>query len=147
MVKLPEVEETRSMKKLDEESIRILKGKNIGSVATINKDGSPQVTLNWIDTDGENVLVNTAEGRIKVQNTKRDPRVCIVVPDTVHVGRRLTVFGEVTKHIAGEEARKHVNELSLKYNGREYPNHPGQVRVILVTKPRKVLYERVQGAS
>jgi PPOX class probable F420-dependent enzyme len=144
---IPETEETRHMKSLDGESIAILKGRNYAALATINKDGSPQVTINAVDTDGRNVLINTSKGRIKVENTKRDRRVCVVVPDNVHTRRRVTVFGEVTEQITGEKAKKHINEISLRYEGREYPDRPNQVRVILVIRPRKVLYERVAGAS
>ena len=44
-------------------------------------DGSPQITQVWVDTDGEHVLVNTAEGRQKVRNVRRDPRVAVNVVD------------------------------------------------------------------
>ena len=147
MEEIPETEETRHMKELDNESITILKGKNYAALATINKDGSPQVTLNAVDTDGKNVLINTSVGRIKVENTKRDRRVCVVVPDNVQPRRRVTVFGEVIEQITGEKAKKHINEISLRYSGKEYPDRPEQIRVILTIKPNKVLYERVADPS
>jgi len=44
-------------------------------------DGSPQVTQVWVDTDGEHILINTAQGRQKEQNVQRDPRVAVNVVD------------------------------------------------------------------
>ena len=47
---------------------KLLKGNNFASFATLMKDGSPQVSITWIDYDGTNILVNTAEGRLKTNN-------------------------------------------------------------------------------
>ncbi|MDA4132291.1 MAG: pyridoxamine 5'-phosphate oxidase family protein, partial [Thaumarchaeota archaeon] len=59
------------MNKLSEKSIALLKGKNFAYIATLNSDGSPQVTPVWADTDGKNVVVNTAMGRAKERNLTR----------------------------------------------------------------------------
>ncbi|HEU04136.1 MAG TPA: PPOX class F420-dependent oxidoreductase, partial [Nitrosopumilus sp.] len=60
---------------------KLLKGKNFASIATLMKDGSPQVSITWIDYDGTDILINTAEGRLKTNNALRDPRVAIVVSE------------------------------------------------------------------
>ena len=60
---------------------KLLKGKNFASIATLMKNGSPQVSITWIDYDGTNILVNTAEGRPKTNNAWRDSRVAIVVSE------------------------------------------------------------------
>src|SRR5579863_3311567 len=67
--------------KLNENSLKILRGKNFAFLATVGRDGYPQVTPVWVDTDGENVLINTAVGRVKEKNLSRDPRVTVSVPD------------------------------------------------------------------
>jgi Pyridoxamine 5'-phosphate oxidase len=59
--------------RLSEKAERLLKGKNFAFVATLNRDGSTQLTPTWVDTDGENVLVNTALGRVKAINVSRAP--------------------------------------------------------------------------
>src|ERR1700693_3360179 len=59
----------------------LLEGKNFAHVATLMRDGSPQVTAVWIDVDGDRILVNTAEGRTKLANVRRDPRVAISIVD------------------------------------------------------------------
>jgi len=66
---------------LTDSAIELLKGKNIAFVASLMKDGSPQITPVWIDFDGQLILVNIAEGRVKQTNFKRDPRVAISIID------------------------------------------------------------------
>ncbi len=65
---------------LPELAIKLLReGKNFGTVATLMSDGSPQASVVWVDTDGKNVIFNTAEGRFKPKHLRRDPRVAVVV--------------------------------------------------------------------
>ena len=69
------------MSQITEPVAQLLKGKNFAYLSTLMKDGSPQVTPTWvdIDKDGNSILINTAEGRIKHKNLSRDPRVAISV--------------------------------------------------------------------
>ena len=64
---------------LSEEHLRLLRETHLAYVATVNADGSPQVTPVWVDTDGEAIVFNTARGRLKWRNLERDPRVSITV--------------------------------------------------------------------
>lgn len=70
---------------------QLLKGKNFASFATLMKDGSPQVTPVWIDTDGQAVLVNTAAGRTKEKNVKSDSRVALSVYDSANPYNMATI--------------------------------------------------------
>src|SRR6478609_8321734 len=67
------------MTKLSEKQAELFRGKNWGTVVTLREDGSPHATPVWIDTDGENVLFNTAIGRAKERHLRRDPRVSVTV--------------------------------------------------------------------
>ncbi len=60
---------------------KILQDKAYGHVITFNGDGKPQVTMVWADVDGDEVLFNTAEGRLKPKNLRRNPRIIISVQD------------------------------------------------------------------
>src|SRR5207253_9104060 len=60
---------------------KLIEGKNFGNLATLMPDGSPQVTPVWVDHEGELILVNTAEGRVKLKNVTRDSRVALSVFD------------------------------------------------------------------
>jgi PPOX class probable F420-dependent enzyme len=128
------------MAKLSDDQAKLLTDPNIAVIATIRPDGTPQVTPTWIDYDGEHVLVNTAEGRAKADNLARDPRVSVFVldPDNPYNWVSITGPAEVTR----EGAEEHINKLSHKYNGTDYPEPKNPPRVLA-----KVTPERVNGPS
>ncbi|BDI22606.1 PPOX class F420-dependent enzyme [Herbiconiux sp. L3-i23] len=99
-------------------------------------DGSPQVTETWVDTDGENVLINTVVGFVKVRNVERDPRVALAVQDPENPFRYIQVRGRVTSSTT-EGGAEHIEALSQKYTGRPYPWYGGrdQQRIILTITP------------
>jgi PPOX class probable F420-dependent enzyme len=117
-----------------------LKGKNFAFVATLNEDGSTQLTPTWVDTDGENVLVNTALGRKKMINLTRDPRVTVGVFDLANPYEYVAIRGKVEKQVEGKEADDHIDKLGLKYTGatKYRRNSPDEKRVILVIRPSRV---------
>ena len=85
-------------------------------VATVMKDGSPQVTPVWVETDGQDILINSAYPRLKVRNMRRDGRIALSIMDLDDSQRCLFVRG-VVKEITEEGANDHINRLSLKYTG------------------------------
>ncbi len=122
---------------LTEEQGRFLKTKNLATVATIRKDGSAQLTPVWIDWDGENVVFNTAEGRVKPRNIRRNPVVSIDVLDRDDPYRWISVTGPA--EISEQGAEEHINELSHRYNdGRDYNYVEGEKRLIVRVKPERV---------
>ena len=127
------------MATLSEKAGQLLEDKNIAAVATIREDGTPQVTPVWIDWDGENVLFNTAEGRAKPKNLRRDPRVSVLVVDRENPYAWVSVTGRA--ELTHEGADEHIDKLAQKYLGQErYPFHrPDEQRVMLRIKPDHVL--------
>jgi PPOX class probable F420-dependent enzyme len=113
-------------------------------VATLNKDGSPQVTPVWVDTDGEFALVNTAIGRVKLRNVENDPRVALAVLDPNNPYSFAAVRGRVVEQIEGKLAEDHIDKLAKKYLGLdEYPyRQPGEHRVILKIAAEHVIPPR-----
>jgi PPOX class probable F420-dependent enzyme len=109
-----------------------------GSLATLMPDGSPQVTPVWCDYDGTHVIVNTAKGRQKDKNMRRDSRVSLAVIDPDNPYRYLEVRGKI-KEVTEEGAEDHINKMAQKYLGMEkYPNlQPGEVRVIFKVEPER----------
>ena len=117
---------------------RALLGKPaLAHLATLMKDGSPQVSPVWVDTDGNRVLVNTAEGRIKSRNVRRDPRVALSLTDPENQYATLLIRGRVAE-IRAHGAREHIDQLSQKYVKRAYAHRPGEVRLVLVIEPERV---------
>lgn len=122
---------------LSDDARDLIRGSNYAHVATVMPDGSPQVTPVWVHLDGDDILVNSAEGRVKVRNVRRDPRVAVSVIDRQDPYRSLTIRGRVAE-LTHEGADEHIDELSMKYDGQPFGRTPGQVRVILRIRPEHV---------
>jgi PPOX class probable F420-dependent enzyme len=125
---------------LSEKQAQLFLDKNLGAVATIREDGTPQVTPVWVDYDGENVVFNTAAPRTKWKNLKRDPRVSIEVHSAEDPYTYVSVTGTAELDENEEEANRHIDKLSEKYRGiPTYQGHkPGERRVIVRVKPERV---------
>ena len=129
---------TTATKTLPQAAIDLLMGVNFGHLATVMPDGTPQVTPVWVDTDGQHVLINTAAGRLKDRNLRRDPRVGIDVTDSENQYHYVQIRGRVVD-MTTEGAEEHINELHRRYNGSgEYPLRPGEQRVIFKIAPDHV---------
>ena len=130
------------MGKLDDASKKMLQEKNFAFLATINANGTPQVTPVWVDTEDDYVLLNTAMGRVKQKNTKRDPRVAIAVIDISNPYHYTAIQGRVLEQIAGQRAEDHIDKLAKKYLGKEkYPwRKAGEKRVLLEIEPERVIH-------
>jgi PPOX class probable F420-dependent enzyme len=103
-------------------------------LATTMPDGSPQVTPIWFNTDGEHILINTNEGRVKDRNMKARPKVAMVVQDPSTPYRYLQIRGEVAEYVR-EGADEHINQLSLKYDNKPWTYREGQKRILYKIKP------------
>jgi PPOX class probable F420-dependent enzyme len=102
----------------------------LAHLATINKDGSPQVTPVWFDFDGTHIVFNTAEGRIKDKNLYRTPHAAVSILDPANPFRYLQVQGRVVERTTtGADAV--IDRLANKYLGAEKYGFgkPGEVRV------------------
>jgi PPOX class probable F420-dependent enzyme len=110
-----------------------------GNLGTLMQDGSPQVTPVWVDYDGRYVRINSARGRVKDKNIRRDPRVSVALQDPANPYRYLEIRGKVVE-ITEKGADDHINQLSKKYLGKDvYPfRQPGEVRVLYKIEPEKV---------
>ncbi len=117
----------------------LLTKKAFAHLATIMPDGSPQVTPVWIDFDGGHVRVNSAKGRIKDKNMRRNGRVALAILDPDNPYRYLAVRGRV-EEITETGADAHIDSLAKKYLGQDrYPHRqPGEVRVIYRIRPERV---------
>ena len=128
------------METLTEHDVRLLTGKNFAHVAVIRPDGSPHVTVTWIDAADGHVLVNTAVGRVKDRYVRRDPRVSVSVHDERDPYEWLRVEGIVEQFETGERADQHIDALNRRYHdGEAWTYTPGQQRVIYRIRPQRVL--------
>jgi len=128
------------MAQLTEKARQRLSDPNLGFLATIMKDGSPQVSAIWVDVDGDQVIFNTAKGRTKERNMRRDPRVAISIADKDNPYARVEIRGRVVDWVDGDAADAHIDKLAQKYMGKEkYPWHKqDEERVIVRIEPEKI---------
>ncbi len=129
------------MSRLTDSARKLLEGKNLLYLTTVNHDGSPQITPVWVDTDGQNVLVNTAVGRVKQKNVTRDPRVALALNTPTDFYDVALIRGRVVEQITGDAADKHIDKLAKKYLGKDtYPwRNPKEKRVLLKIQPDRVI--------
>ena len=124
---------------LDEKAQALLKGVNFAHIATIRKDGSPQVSPVWVDFDGTYIIVNSEEKRAKVRNLKRDPRVSLSITDSSNPYSYVQIAGRVVE-ITREGGAEGIDKLAQKYiNQEKYPwNQPTDVRMVIKIEPLRV---------
>jgi PPOX class probable F420-dependent enzyme len=124
---------------LPEFAKKLLMGKNFATVATLMKDGSPSASVVWVDTDGENVIFNTAEGRVKPKSMRRDARVAVAVFDQDNPYKQAMIRGRVIS-METKGADAHIDKMAKKYMGVDsYPyRKAGEQRIIVKIKPERV---------
>ena len=105
--------------------------KAFGAFTTLMPDGSPQTTPVWVDYQNGQVWVNSALGRQKDKNVRRDPRVALSIADPDNPYRYVEVRGKV-KEITEAGADAHIDAMAKKYLGQDkYPfAAPGEKRVL-----------------
>ena len=126
------------MAQIPESHRDIFDKRSFAHVATVNSDGKPQVSPVWVEYDGTHILVNTARGRKKDRNMSDNPQIAISIQDPDNPYRYVGVQGHI-EEVTENGAAAHINKLSHKYNGRDYPPlKPGETRVIYKIVPDRV---------
>jgi PPOX class probable F420-dependent enzyme len=112
------------------------------TLATIQPDGSPQVSPVWVKRDGDDLLISTTVGRRKEQNLRRDPRVTVLVQPSDAPYTYAEIRG--TARLSTEGGQELIDELSLKYSGKMYAEfNPESAkddpRVVVRVSARKIV--------
>lgn len=119
----------------------LLEDKTYGHVVTLNAKGQPRLTMVWMDVDGDEVLFNTAEGRQKTQDLRRDPRVIVSVQDRNNPQAYAVFHGKA--RITEEGARAHIDKLAKRFLGVDkYPGPPTETRVLV-----RISVDRISGVG
>lgn len=117
---------------------KVLQDKAYGHVVTFNRDGKPQLTMVWVDVEDDDVLFNTADGRLKPRNLRRDPRIIISVQDRNDLQSYMVFHGTAAVTEAGADA--HIDKLAKRFLGVDkYPfRRPGEKRLIVRIKVDRI---------
>jgi PPOX class probable F420-dependent enzyme len=124
---------------IPENYLDLFKKKAFANLATVNPDGTPQVTPVWVDYDGKHVLVNSARGRRKDKNMESNPAVALSIMDPDNPYRYLEVRGRVAE-ITEQGADEHIDKMAKKYIDQDrYPwRKSDEVRVLYKIEPERV---------
>ena len=128
-----------SVVKIPESHAHILESKALLYLALTQKDGSPQVSPVWFDTEDGLIRINSAKGRLKDKIMRARPAVAAAIVDPENPFTWIQIRGSVVE-ITEEGADAHIDKLANKYLGVEtYQNRTaGQVRVLYKIRPEKV---------
>ncbi|MFD5806122.1 PPOX class F420-dependent oxidoreductase [Streptomyces sp. NPDC127020] len=122
----------------DEPVRALLDGKNFASVATLGPDGAPQNSVVWIKREGDTVLFSSVDGRQKVRNLRRDPRISLSVYDLANPYTSVEIRGNA--EVVPDEGKRLPRDLSHKYLGIDPPAEKDEeTRVIIRVVPRKIV--------
>ena len=123
---------------ISQQYLDLFQKRAFAQLATLMPDGRPQVTPVWCDFDGSYIRINSAKGRVKDRNMRRDPRVTLSLQDPDNPYRHLQVLGRVIE-ITEEGADAHIDSLAKKYLGVDtYPyRQPGEMRVMYKIQPER----------
>jgi PPOX class probable F420-dependent enzyme len=122
---------------LTDKARSLLEGPNLAFLADVMEDGSPHASPVWIEAENGYVTFNTAIGRLKERNMRRDPRVAISVADRDDPYDKVDIRGRVVDLIEGDEADEQIDRLARKYTEHEaYPwRRPNEQRVKVLVEP------------
>jgi PPOX class probable F420-dependent enzyme len=102
-------------------TVELAQGRNYAMISTMLPSGRLQNHPVWVGTDGERLVVNTETHRQKYKNLEHEPKVTLTIRDEENPYRYAEVRGEVVEKVTGQQARDHIDELSQKYHGEDYP--------------------------
>jgi PPOX class probable F420-dependent enzyme len=124
---------------LSENAKQLLEKPYLAHFVTIDPDGAPQITPVWVDHEGDQILINTAEGRKKPKNLANNKHVAVQVVDPADPWNVLSVTGHVVA-MEHEGADAHIDKMAKKYIGQDtYPfRQPGEQRVLIRIQPDRI---------
>jgi PPOX class probable F420-dependent enzyme len=106
----------------------LLQSNAVAFVSTIGRRGEPQVTPLWFLWDGERVRISLVEGRQKLRNLRRDPRIAVAIADPARATYYLELRGTVGELVPDPELALE-RAIATKYTGSwEDVEPPGTVR-------------------
>jgi PPOX class probable F420-dependent enzyme len=105
--------------KIPQEIRALIEAGTLAHFVTLNRDGSPQVTLIWLGLDGDDLVAGHLDEHAKVKNVRRDPRVAISLEtsrkNSMGLIEYAVLYGEA--HIEEGGAPELLRRLAKVYMG------------------------------
>ncbi|MGH2372275.1 MAG: PPOX class F420-dependent oxidoreductase [bacterium] len=125
---------------IDERTRAFLSEPNVAVLATVSRKGRLQATPIWFMMDGDQIIVNTSRGRLKLKNLEAHPHLALTVVDPKNMYRYVQVQGKVVR-FDPESGARDIDRLSKRYRGESYSYQSGgrpEDRVTIVIEPLKI---------
>ena len=127
---------------LDPKVVDLLSRPNFAHLSTLMPDGSPNSTPVWIGVRGDQIVIGSGEGSLKVKNLRRDPRLSLSVVDFHDPYEEVQIRGKVVE-FRQDSKFEIMDEISRKYTGKEFPFRNPEGRVALIIAVEKARYTKV----
>ena len=101
---------------LSDNARAFLEEKRFAVLATINQDGTPQLTTMWYELQGDEIMMNTKVGRAKERNLRRDQHIAICIEDEYHY---VTLSGAAQLVDDQPTAQADIKRLAERYHNPE----------------------------
>jgi PPOX class probable F420-dependent enzyme len=126
--------------RFDDATRAFLEEPHVAVLATVSPAGRPQATPVWYLLEGDEILINTSKGRVKLHNLEKNPRAALTIVDPGNVYHYVQVQGRVVR-FDQEHGARDIDRLSMRYHGRPY-TYPGhdrpENRVTLIIRPMAI---------
>ncbi len=123
--------------KLSPAAIKLIDGKNFGNVALVMGNGSPHVSPVWVDRDGDVILLNTAEGRVKAKYLKPNSKIALSIFNQNNPYENVVITGRVLESTK-KGAREHIDKMAKKYWGVDKYTKPDLDRILIRIEPDRI---------
>lgn len=115
----PSLDWAAFMSRLPDSARAVLESDALAHLVTVDRDGSPQVSVVWAGLDGDDVVTAHLREQQKLRNVRRDPRVAVTletqVTNAMGLREYLVVHGRATVEEGG--APELLQELAHTYLG------------------------------
>ncbi len=125
---------------LDEPTRAFLGEPHAAVLATTSPRGRPQATPIWFVLEGEHIIVNTSQGRVKLKNLQAHPYLALTIVDPKNMYRYVQIQGKVVR-FDSENGARDIDRLSMRYRGEPYSYQYGggpKDRVTIVIQPLRI---------
>jgi PPOX class probable F420-dependent enzyme len=130
------------MTEIPQQALRLIDGPEFATLATIDSDGQPQLSVVWVAREGGDVLISTVQGRQKHRNLVANPRVSLLIYPRENPYEYLEIRGIASMSELG--GRELIDVLNRKYTGGDrytMDDDTDNVRVVVRVTPQRVIYQ------
>ncbi|HEX3459443.1 MAG TPA: PPOX class F420-dependent oxidoreductase [Acidimicrobiales bacterium] len=119
------------------DSHRDLLEAQVATLATVGRDGRPQLSEVWFLAEGDTVRISLNTSRQKTKNLRHDPVCTLFILDLTNPARYLEIRADAI--IEPDDDYQFAEKVGAKYNSDlRVHDQPGVSRVVVTLAPVKI---------